>query len=576
MNLFHKYLPITDWLPKYNWDTFRSDLPAGINVGIVLIPQVIAYAIIADIPPIYGLYTALIPQLIYAIFGTSRQLSVGPVAMDSLIVAAGISAIATAGTENYILMATLLAFMMGCIQFLFGVFRLGFLVNFLSKPVISGFTSAAAIIIGLNQIQHLTGASIERSNKIQELILNIFNQLSSINLLSCLIGSGALILILFFHYKKIKFPSALIVVTIGIGIVYFFQLNNNGIKIVETIPSGLPSFKIPSINLENIKQLGYLSLTLALIAFMEAISFAKAIEDKKRSSHVQPNQELVAIGLSNIVGSFFQTYPATGGFSRTAINEHAGAKTAMSSIISAIIIGITLLYLTDLFYYLPKTILAAIIIGAVIRLVDFRYPIELIRYKIDDFIMLILTFIVTLSVGISEGIIIGVLISIIFLIFRSTKPHIAECVQVDGSNQYRNKKRFENINDRKDVLIFRFDGQLYFANSQYFKDQLKLMKQDKGVELKYIILNSECINHIDSSAINMLRQTISELKEDNIKFIFSGTIGPVRDIIFKSKLIDVIDKKMMFSRVEKAMYFIDNEINLNENVDNKIATQVNN
>ena len=576
MNFFHKYFPITEWLPKYNWNNFKADIPAGLSVGIVLIPQGIAYAIIADIPPIYGLYTALIPQLVYAVFGTSRQLSVGPVAMDSLIVAAGVSAIATVGTENYILMATLLAFMMGVIQFLFGVLQLGFLVNFLSKPVISGFTSAAAIIIGLNQIQHLTGASIERSNKIQELVVNIFNKINDFSLLSITIGISALTLTLLFQYKKIKIPSALVVVIIGVVIVYFFQLNNYGIKIVESIPAGLPSFKIPNINQENIQQLAYLSLTLALIAFMEAISVAKAIEDRKRTAYVKPNQELIALGLSNIVGSFFQTYPATGGFSRTAINEQAGAKSAMSSIISALVIGITLLYLTDLFYYLPKPVLAAIIIGAVIRLVDFRYPIQLIKYKIDEFIMLLITFFVTLSIGISEGIVIGVLISLVFLIFRSVRPHIAECVKVEGTNQYRNKERFENTNNRKDVLIFRFDGQIYFANNQYFKVQLKKMLASKGGNLNYIILNAECINHIDSSAISMLKQVISELREDNISFIFSGTIGPVRDIIFKSNLIDIIDKKMMFSRVEKAMYFIDNEISLNENIDNKIATQSNN
>ena len=576
MNFFHKYLPITEWLPKYNWNYFKADIPAGVSVGIVLIPQGIAYAIIADIPPIYGLYTALIPQLIYAIFGTSKQLSVGPVAMDSLIVAAGVSAIATVGTENYILMATLLAFMMGIIQFSFGVFKLGFLVNFLSKPVISGFTSAAAIIIGLNQIQHLTGAAIERSNKIQELVVNIFNKINDFSLISISIGLVALALILLFQYKKLKFPSALIVVVIGIVIVYFFKLDNQGIKIVETIPSGLPSFKIPNITQSNMGQLAYLSLTLALIAFMEAISVAKAIEDRKRTSFVRPNQELIALGLSNVIGSFFQTYPATGGFSRTAINEQSGAKSAMSSIISALIIGFTLLYLTDLFYYLPKPVLAAIIIGAVIRLVDFSYPFQLIKYKLDDFLMLLLTFIVTLTIGISEGIVLGVLISIIFLIYRSARPHIAECVKVEDTDQYRNKKRFENTSERKDVLIFRFDGQLYFANSQYFKDQLKKMMLNKGKDLKYIILNAECVNHIDSSAISMLQQTISELREDKISFIFSGTIGPVRDLIFKSNLIKIIDKKMMFSRVEKAMYFIDNEISLNENIDNKIATQANN
>lgn len=576
MNLINKYLPITSWLPKYNWNLLKADIPAGLSVGIVLIPQGIAYAIIADIPPIYGLYTALIPQIVYAIFGTSRQLAVGPVAMDSLIVAAGVSAIATVGTEHYLFMATLLAFMMGTIQFIFGVFRLGFLVNFLSKPVISGFTSAAAIIIGLNQIKHLTGTEITRSNKIQEVVFHVYQQVQNFSLPSILLGFLALALIVWFQLKKIKFPSALVVVCLGILTVYLFELHQHGVKIIETIPAGLPAFKTPAFTQHNFEQLFPLAITLALIAFMEAISIAKAVEDKRKTSFVKPNQELIAIGLANVVGSFFQTYPATGGFSRTAINEQAGAKTSISSLISALVIGITLLFFTDLFYYLPKPVLAAIIIGAVIRLIDFKYPFELLSYKLDDLFMLLITFMVTLTIGISEGILVGILISIVFLIYRSTKPHVAECVQIEGTNQYRNKTRFENTKERADVLIFRFDGQLYFANCQYFKECLKEMTTNKGADLKYIILNAECINHLDSSAIKMLNQLISEYRKAGISFIISGTIGPVRDLIFRSKLITIIGKAHMFSSVEKAIYFIDNQIALKDNLDNKIATQANN
>ena len=575
MKLLHKYFPITNWLSSYKLSTLKNDLPAGLSVGIVLIPQGIAYAIIADIPPIYGLYTALIPQLVYAIFGTSRQLSVGPVAMDSLIVAAGVSVIATAGTDYYLAMATLLAFMMGAIQFLFGFFRLGFLVNFLSKPVISGFTSAAALIIGLNQIKHITGTEILRSNKIQELIYNIIQHISDFSILSIGLAFFALTIILIFQFKKIKFPSALVVVTLGIVLVFFFKLNLHGVKIVETIPAGLPDFKIPEFNQANIQKLLYLSFTLSLIAFMEAISIAKAIEDKNRTSHVKADQELIALGLANVIGSFFQTYPATGGFSRSAINDQSGAKTPMSSIISAGVVALALLFLTDLFYFLPKPILGAVIIAAVIRLIDFKYPVELIKYKKDEFFMLFTTFIVTLTIGISEGIITGVIISLVLLIFRSAKPHIAECVQVEGTNQFRNKSRFENTKEREDVLIFRFDGQLYFANCQYFKQQLRIMINAKGDQLKHIILNAECINHIDSSAIKILKQLILDLKEDNINFIISGTIGPVRDTLFKSKLIEVIGKNMMFSNVEKAIYYIDNQINMSDNTNNKIATQTN-
>ena len=574
MKLINKYIPITEWLPKYKASYLKYDIPAGLTIGIMLIPQGIAYALIAGIDPIYGLYTALIPQLIYAFFGTSRQLAVGPVAMDSLIVFAGVSAIAQSDPELHLLMAILLAFMMGCIQLLFGIFRLGFMVNFLSKPVISGFTSAAAIIIAFNQLKHLFGIDIVRSNKIQEIINSFYHLMGDINYYSFGLGLFSIFFIVFVRQKKPTFPVALFVVIISTSLVYFLNLEYTGVEIVKKIPQGLPSFKIPSISYDNVQDLSSLALTLAFIAFLEAISSAKAIEAKKRDHIVRPNQELIALGASNIIGSFFQTYPSTGSFSRSAINYTAGAKTQMSSITAAIIVALTLLFLTPLFYFLPKCVLAAIIIGAVITLIDIKYPIQLIKFNKDDFLMLILTFSITLTIGIKEGIISGVLISIIMLIYRSTRPHIAECVQIKGTEYFRNKNRFENTEQRDDTLIFRFDGQLFFANSEYFKEQLNNMIIHKGKNLKYIILNSEGINHIDSSAIYMLENTIEALKNKGYVFIITGTIGPVRDIIIKSTLIDTIGKEMMFTQVKKAVYYIDNISDAID--DNNIALQSNN
>ena len=574
MKLINKYIPITEWLPKYKASYLKYDIPAGITIGIMLIPQGIAYALIAGIPPIYGLYTALIPQFIYAIFGTSRQLAVGPVAMDSLIVFAGVSAIAQSDPELHLMMAILLAFMMGFIQLLFGVFKLGFMVNFLSKPVISGFTSAAAIIIAFNQLKHLFGVDIIRSNKIQEIIMSSYELIGGVNYYSLVLGLFSILIILIIRYKKPTFPIALIVVIISTTTVYFMNLESKGLEIVKNIPEGLPSFKMPAINFENMENLFSLAMTLAFIAFLEAISSAKAIEAKKRDHSVKPNQELIALGISNIIGSFFQSYPSTGSFSRSALNYTAGAKTQMSSITAAIVVALTLLFLTPLFWHLPKCVLAAIIIGAIITLIDLKYPIQLLKYNKDDFIMLILTFLITLTIGIKEGIISGVILSLIMLIYRTTRPHIAECVQIKGTDYFRNKNRYENIEHRDDVLIFRFDGQLFFANCEYFKDQLNDMIKQKGNNLQFIILNSEGINHIDSSAINMLKNLIEALQNKGFVFIITGAIGPVRDIISKSNLIDTIGKDMMFPQVKKAISFIDNASENSE--DNNIALQSNN
>ncbi len=559
MKALKKYLPILTWLPNYTLKDFMSDLPAGLTVGVMLIPQGIAYALIAKLPAIYGLYAALLPQVIYAIFGTSRQLAVGPVAMDSLIVAAGITAIANVPEDQYVFMAIALAFMMGIIQLTLGVFRLGFLVSFLSKPVISGFTSAAAVIIGLSQFKHLLGADIEQSNQIHTLLYHVIQKTPEINIPTLLIGLVTIIMI--GGMKKInrKIPSALIVVIIGIFVVQFFRLDNYGVNIVKDIPEGIPDFSIPTINMEFFSQLLSLSATLALIAFMEAISIAKAVEERHDDYKIDPNQELIALGLGNIVGSFFQSYPTSGGFGRTAVNDESGAKTNMAAIISAIVVALTLLFFTPLFYYLPKSVLSAIIIVAVYGLIDVKYPKELWVYKKDDLLMLVVTFIVTLTVGIKEGILVGVLLSLVLLIYRSARPHIAQCEQIEGTSYYKNIYRFKNLTQHPEVLIIRLDGQLYFANIDYFKDQLFKMMEAKGDQLKLVVWNAEPVNHIDSSAVLMLRNLIAELRQKNILFAVAGATGPVRDILFKSKLAEDITKELMFAEVHKALECIESD-----------------
>ena len=579
MNLLKKYIPILSWLPSYKKAALSGDLSAGLTVGVMLIPQGIAYAMIAGLPPIYGLYTAMTPQVIYAIFGTSRQLSVGPTAMDSLIVAAGITSIATvgaAGTENYIAAAIMLAFLMGLMQLAFGIFKLGFLVNFLSKPVISGFTSAAAIIIGLNQLKHIFGIEIPRSNRAHSLLYDTGIAINTTNLITLCLGIGTILTIIFLKKYLKKIPAALTVVILSILIVPFFHLDLYGVKIIGAIPTGLPSPSIPDFSQNYFKDLLPLALTLSLIAFMEAISQAKAIEDKHNDYKVDANQELIALGLSNIVGSIFKSYPSTGGFSRTAVNDQSGAKTGMSFIIAAGLVALTLLFLTPLFYYLPKAVLGGIIIVAVMGLINIKYPIKLWKYNKDDLIMLLGTFAVTLTIGIKEGIIVGVILSLGFLIFRSTRPHIAECARIEGTNYFKNVERFDNTKGRKEVLILRFDGQLYFANTNYFKDQLNDMIAKKSPDLKLVILNAEAINHLDSSAVHMLDTIIKELCKKEIYFAVAGAIGPVRDIIFNSGLSETIGKELMFAEVNKALECLEEDKAMDfERICKRIALQNN-
>ncbi len=551
--MLKRFIPILGWLPNYKKKYLSGDISAGLTVGIMLIPQGMAYAMIAGLPPVFGLYAALVPQIVYTITGTSRQLSVGPVAMDSLLVATGLGALAISGIDEYISMAIFLALIMGSIQLLAGLFRLGFLVNFLSKPVISGFTSAAAIIIGLSQLKHLLGIETGNSNQLHIILKNTMDALSDVSLYTLAIGILAIILIMAIKRINRRIPAALITVVLGIVIVYAFNLDSLGVKIVEEVPAGLPSFSIPDIDFSRANELVPIAIALALIAFMEAISIAKAVEVKHREYEVDANQELIALGTSNMIGSFFQSYPTTGGFSRTAVNDESGAKTGIASLISASVVGLTLLFLTPLFYYLPNTILAAIIMVAVLGLIDLTYPLRLYRNRKDEFALLIFTFLVTLFVGIKEGILLGILLSLVLLVYRTSKPHFAVLGRIKGTDYFKNISRFsDDIEIDERVLIVRFDSQLYFGNKDFFKNKLVKAINKKGDKLEAVIINAEPINYIDSSAVFMLEQLIEKLNYKNIMVLFSDVIGPTRDILHRSGLRNKIGEEKFFVNTSEA------------------------
>lgn len=545
-------IPFLSWIKGYKKSDFFGDLPAGITVGIILIPQGMAYAMIAGLPPVYGLYAAIFPQIVYAFLGTSRQLSVGPVAMDSLLVASSLSIISVLGSDQYIVLAIALALIMGVIQLLMGAFRLGFLVNFLSKPVISGFTSAAALIIAFNQMKNLLGIDVGRSNKFHELVFDLVSKINTVHMITFAMGvSGIIVIKLLSAYLK-KIPGALLVVVGGVLVTKYLSLDGLGVAIVGEIPGGLPTFNVPNISVGELRQLLPAAVTLSLIAFMEAISVAKSVE-AKHSYKIRPNQELIALGFSNIIGSLFLSYPTTGGFSRTAVNDKAGAKTGISSLIAAAIIALTLLFFTSVFYFLPKAILAAIIVSAVMGLIDYKYPLRLWRNRKEEFCLLIFTFIITLFVGISEGIISGVVLSLLLLIYRTTKPHIAVLGNFPKSSLYKNVKRFPMAIEREDILIVRFDSQLYFANANYFRENIFKLITAKGPNLKLLVLCVEGISFIDSSAANMLRGAIKEIDSMDIQISITNAIGPIRDLLKKSEIVAQLKQKSFFVDVTSAI-----------------------
>ena len=520
---------------------------AGITVAVLLIPQGMAYALIAGLPPIYGLYASLTPQIVYAFLGTSRQLAFGPVAMDSLLVAAGLSALSIVEPSQYIQMTILLALLMGAIQLLLGLFRMGFIVSFLSKPVISGFTSAAAIIIGFSQLKHLLGIQLSQSNQLHIVIESILQSNVPVHFATLIIGVLSVVLILLIKNWNRKIPSALIAVVLGISWVYFNGLDKQGVAVVGLIPQGLPSFQTPVLEMDTIKQLLPTALTLALVAFMEAISVAKAIEENHKEHIVDPNQELIALGSSNIVGSFFLSYPTTGGFSRTAVNDQAGAKTGMAALITALIVGLTLMFFTQWFYYLPKAVLASIIIVAVVNLIDFKFAVRLYKKRKDEFAILVLTFLATLFLGITKGIGMGIVISLLLLVYRASKPHHAFLGRIGKTNYFKNINRFpDEVVQRDDLIILRFDAQLFFGNIQYFKELVSKAIEENENTVKGFIINMRAVNYIDSTASEQLYELILSLQQKGIRVMVVGAIGPARDLLIKSKIIKILKKQNLF------------------------------
>lgn len=555
MKKIKELIPILEWLPNYNSSRLKGDFIAGITVSIILIPQGIAYALIAGLPPIYGLYCALVPQLVYAIFGSSRQVAIGPVAMDSLIVATGVSTLALAGSDSYIAIAILLAFMVGTIQFLLGVFRLGFIVNFLSKPVISGFTSAVALTIGINQFRNLFGVDFVQSDQIQYVLEDIWFTIKDYNFYTTAIGLTSVGVIILLRKINKKIPNALLVVVVGILTIRYFGDEFSDVAIVKDIPSGLPSFSFPEMDISQMRELLPIALTLVMVGYLETISIGKSLEAKQDEYKLRPNQELIALGLSNIIGSWFKAYPSTSSFSRSAINQESGATTGMASLVSVVMVLLTLLFLTPLFYHLPKTVLAAIIIVAVFGLVNIKEAIFLWKANNLDFWLLVITFFSTLLFGIEYGIMIGVGLSLIILIFRTSRPYVAELGKVPDSDFYRNKERFNEVILDDEVLVFRFDAQLFYANASYFIETLELMVEEKGSHLKLIVLDAESINRVDSTGVEMLKERIRFYHKKNILFYFAGVKGPVRDHLFRGKILDIITLDHFYMRVNGAVNY---------------------
>ena len=527
-----KYFPIINWLKDYRRENLRGDMSAGLTVAVMLVPQAMAYAMLAGLPPVVGLYASTLPIIAYVLLGSSRHLAVGPVAMVSLLVFAACSKEAQVGSQEYVSLVVTLTIMVGVLQMAGGLLRLGFVANFFSHAVLSGFTSAAAIVICLSQMKHLLGIQLPNEDSAFRLILIVLKHLRQTNLATLTVGACAIVGLAVIKKKYPKFTSALLFVIVGTLIVYLFKLPNAGIKTVGKVPGGLPGFSLPHFDPAQWLKLFPTALAIVFVGYMESISVARYVAAKEKYE-VDANSELRGLGLANVISSLFSGYVVTGGFSRTAVNYQAGAKTGLASIITAVVVMLTLLVLTPLFYYLPNTILAAIIIVAVVGLIDIKEPIRLFRIKPADALTLVLTFVCTLGLGVEWGILIGAVFSLGLFIKRSAHPYMAQLGYLESEDVFRNIERYPQARTYPDILIFRVDASLYFANMRFVEDRLRQWIE-RNSKLRWVLFDFSGINDVDAVAISTLENIIKAYSERGIRFAFCCMKGPVRDLVAKA------------------------------------------
>ncbi|WP_227937429.1 SulP family inorganic anion transporter [Alkalihalobacillus deserti] len=519
-------------IPNYNRQLFKNDFVAGVTLFVMLIPQGMAYAMLAGLPPVMGLYASTIPLIIYAFFGSSRHLSVGPVAITSLLVFSGVSFYAEVGSTDFISMAIVLAVLVGAIQLVLGIMKAGFIVKFIPHSVLNGYTSAAAIVIGLSQLKHILGINIGSYLQVHLIFLDVINKITELHFITVIIALSSIMGLLVLRKINSRFPSALLLVILSIATVFLFRLDQYGLQIVGDVPKGMPTFSFPAITFEKIQMLFPMALTISLIAFMESLAIGKAIARKEKYK-IEPNKELKALGLANIVGACFNSFPINGSFSRTAVNYQAGGVTQITSIITGICVMITLLFFTSFFYYLPNAVLAAIIIIAVYKLIDIKELKHLFKVKPFEGWVWVTTFFVTLFVGIQWGIIIGAIFTLLLIIKKSTQPNIVEVGYLNKKNVFRDITRFPEANTAEEVLIIRIDSSLHFANIAYLDEKIKSLFKER-MNTKWLIIDMSGVNDIDSASLDMLEEMIDYYqKEKGVTFLFANMKGSVRDLVKK-------------------------------------------
>ncbi len=548
-----KIFPILCWLPSYKREDLASDLTAGTIVAIMLIPQSMAYALLAGLPPQMGLYASILPLIVYAIFGTSRSLGVGPVAIVSLMVSSTLLPMAQPNSAEYIGLAVALSLLSGFILIALGAIKAGFFTNFMSHPVIAGFTSAAAIIIAFSQFKYLLGIEIGRSSFIPTILWETAHKLDTIHVPTLLIAVASLVLLfgrnrigaslqrsgLIDDFAADMLPKAmpLVVVVMATGLVWWLGLADKGVKIVGEIPQGLPGIALPALDLGMVEKLFVGAFLIAVVGFLESVSVARTLASKRRQKIV-PDQELVAMGASNIASALTGGYPVAGSFSRSSVNFASGARTQLSGLVTVLFVIVTLLVLTPALYNLPKATLAAIIVVAVSSLVDFHPVSHMWKYMKLDAVSFLATFAAVLLLGVEEGILAGMALSIVFFLWRTSQPNLVELGRLGETQLYRDARSHE-VTTYDNLLMLRVDMSLYFANAAHLEDHVLRYVADHP-KVEHFVLVCSSVNMIDASALETLESLQSRLKAAGVTMhlaaVKTSILRRLKSIDFFTKL----------------------------------------
>ncbi|MEN3034621.1 MAG: sulfate permease [Aquificaceae bacterium] len=545
-----RFLPFLRWFKGYDVSTFRKDFLAGLTVAVVLVPQSMAYAIIAGLPPVYGLYAASIPVIIAALFGSSPQLATGPVAIVAFLTYVSLSSFAKPGEEKFIELAIMTAMLVGIIQLLLGVFRLGFLVNFVSHAVIFGFTNAAAIIIATTQVPALLGIKVEQKELIFQNIYEIIKNLPKTNLLTVAIGITSIAMIVFLKRVNKNIPSPLIAVILFTSLSYWLSLENFGVRVVGQIPAGLPMPALPSVDLDLLDSLLGKATIIALIGFMEAYAIAKYISASTKDK-ISVNQELIGQGLANFVGSFFRSFPVSGSFSRSAVNFQSGAKTGMANVISASFVITTLFLAGPLLYYLPRAVLSAIVITAVISLVKPGHFLQIWRTNRNDGIVALSTFALSFIMKPDYAIFIGVFLSLSLFLLRSLYPKVSRLSKEPKKEVFVDADEY-NLPVCPQITILRPEASIYYANAENIFSEIK-NQLDSAKDTKYLVIDAESMNYLDATATDVLEDFLDSLRSRGVSLVFVNVKPQLGEVMKRSGILAKIGEKNFISSKGEAV-----------------------